>query len=282
MSDAMLLDGKFYAAQIKAQIRDRVQALAAAGKTCSLAVLLVGEDPASATYVRGKEKDCAECGIASQVLRFPADVSAQTLEQHIADLNADGSVNGILIQLPLPAHLDADALLAKIDPAKDVDGITATSMGNLVLGRDGFRPCTPAGCLYLLQAAGVRLAGSRAVVLGRSNIVGKPMAALLTAQNATVTLCHSKTENLAEICRSADILVAAIGKPRFVTADMVKPGAAVIDVGINRLENGKLCGDVDFDAVSQVAGCITPVPGGVGLMTRAMLMHNTALAAENR
>ena len=280
MSEAKILDGKYWAAQIKAEVRTQVQALKEAGSPCRLTVLLAGEDPASAVYVRGKEKDCAECGIDSDVLRYPADVTTEELLAEVARLNADPAVSGVLVQLPLPAGVDEKAVLRAIAPAKDVDGFTPVNTGLLLQGQECFLPCTPAGCMYLLQQTGQPLEGKRAVVLGRSNIVGKPMAVLLCAQNATVTLCHSKTKDLPAICREADILVSAIGKAGFVTADMVKPGATVIDVGINRGANGKLCGDVDFEAVRTVAGWLTPVPGGVGLMTRAMLMVNTLRAAQ--
>lgn len=274
---AEILDGRFWAAEVKRAVAAGRRVLGAA--PCKLVVLLAGDDAASAVYVRGKQRDCAECGIASDLLRFPATVTTAELLAAVRRLNADDSVSGILVQLPLPAGVDAAAVVAAVDPAKDVDGFTPVNIGRLQLGQPGFVPCTPAGCLYLLQQNGVPLVGRRAVVLGRSTTVGRPMAALLTAQDATVTLCHSKTQDLAEICRTADVLVAAIGRPGFVKGDMVKPGAAVIDVGINRLPDGRLCGDVDFDAVRPVAAWLTPVPGGVGLMTRAMLMANTLRAA---
>ncbi len=277
---AQVLDGKYWASVIKVEVRERVARLKAAGHPCRLAVLLVGDDPASAVYVRGKAKDCAECGIDSDVLRFPADVTEAELMREIYRLDDDPTVSGILVQLPLPAGLDAKKILRGIDPAKDVDGFTPTNTGLLNMGLECLEPCTPAGCMYLLQQSGVSPVGKNAVVIGRSNIVGKPMAALLCAQDATVTVCHSRTQGLAEICRRADILVAAVGKAGMVTADMVKPGAVVIDVGINRNAEGKLCGDVDYEAVRKVAGWITPVPGGVGLMTRAMLMKNTLQAAQ--
>lgn len=276
MSHAQLMDGCYWAAHIRERVRQGVQAL---GRPCKLTVLLVGENPASAVYVRGKQKDCAECGIQSEILRFPAGVTQQALLAAVRRCNADKSVSGILVQLPLPPALDADAIMEAIDPAKDVDGFHPVNIGRLWLGQPGFVPCTPAGCLYLLQKCGVPLGGRRAVVLGRSSIVGKPMAALLCAQNATVTLCHSQTEELAAVCRTADILVAAVGRPRFVQPQMIKPGAAVLDVGINRLPDGSLCGDVDFEQAEGIAGWISRVPGGVGLMTRAMLMANTLRAA---
>lgn len=277
---AKKLDGRYWAAYIKADVARQVKELKAVGHACRLAVLLAGDDPASAVYVRGKAKDCAECGIDSDVLRYPATVTTEELLAEVARLNADAAVSGVLVQLPLPAGVDADAVLRAIDPAKDVDGFTPYNTGLLSQGQDCFAPCTPAGCMYLLGCSGVSPRGKRAVVLGRSNIVGKPMAAMLCAADATVTTCHSRTQNLAAVCREADILVSAIGKAGFVTADMVKPGAVVIDVGINRNAEGKLCGDVDYEAVRKVAGWITPVPGGVGLMTRAMLMVNTLRAAQ--
>lgn len=278
MPEAALLDGRRWAAAIKERVRDGVGRLAAAGQPCCLAVLLAGDNAASAVYVRGKQRDCAECGITSQLLRFPETVTTRQLVDEVRRLNADPAVSGILVQLPLPAGVEAAAVVEAIAPEKDVDGFTAVNTGRLWQGAPGFRPCTPAGCLYLLQQNGVPLAGRRAVVLGRSAIVGKPMAALLTACDATVTLCHSHTPHLADVCRQADILVAAVGRPGFVTPDMVRPGAAVVDVGINRLPDGKLCGDVAPE-VCAVAGWLSPVPGGVGLMTRAMLMANTLRAA---
>jgi len=278
---ATILDGKYWAGVIKKEVATRVAQLKEHGISCCLTVILVGENPASAVYVKGKEKDCAECGIESRVIRLPEDTTQQQLLEQVEKCNQDPTVSGLLVQLPLPAHLDGDKVIRTIAPQKDVDGFTPVNAGALLTGQQGFVPCTPAGCLYLLQQNNIPLQGKKAVVIGRSNIVGKPMALLLTGCDATVTLCHSKTENLAEITRQADILVAAIGKAGFVTADMVKPGAAVIDVGINRNAEGKLCGDVDFEPVSQKAGWITPVPGGVGLMTRAMLMQNTLRAAIN-
>ena len=243
-------------------------------------MILVGEDPASEVYVRGKQRDCAECGIESELLRLPADTTEERLLAEIAARNADPSVHGLLVQLPLPAQISEQRVIEAIDPEKDVDGFTPVNVGRLLIGEDCFLPCTPAGCIELLRAAGCEIAGKRAVVLGRSNIVGKPMALLLLRENATVTVCHSKTQDLASITREADILVAAIGRDRFVGADMVKEGAVVIDVGINRGADGKLHGDVDEAALAGKAGWITPVPGGVGLMTRAMLMANTLRAAR--
>ena len=279
---AQLISGKALAAEVKQRVAKGVAALRAQGHPVCLRVFLVGDDPASATYVAGKERDCAECGITSQVVRLPADTPQQQLVAQVRAASEDGAVSGVLVQLPLPAHISEAAVIAAIAPHKDVDGFTPVNAGRMLLGQPCFVPCTPAGCLAMLRAANVPVAGRRAVVLGRSNIVGKPMALLLLRENATVTVCHSRTENLAEVCRQADILVAAVGKAGFVTADMVKPGAAVIDVGINRNAQGKLCGDVDFAAAEARASFITPVPGGVGLMTRAMLLVNTIQAARRQ
>ncbi|MFV0413474.1 MAG: bifunctional methylenetetrahydrofolate dehydrogenase/methenyltetrahydrofolate cyclohydrolase FolD [Oscillospiraceae bacterium] len=277
---AAIIDGKILAAQVKQQAAREVAELKAKGVAPGLTVFLVGENPASAVYVRGKAKDCEECGIESAVVRLPETAPEAELLAQIQAANQNPAVHGILVQLPLPAHIDEKKVIEAISPAKDVDGFTPVNVGRLQIGEEAFAPCTPAGCLYMLQAAGVALAGKDAVVLGRSNIVGKPMALLLLAASATVTVCHTKTRNMAQKCAAADIIVAAAGRPGLVTAEMVKPGAVVIDVGMNRGANGKLCGDVDFEAVSRVAGAITPVPGGVGLMTRAMLMKNTVKAAR--
>ncbi|HIU19055.1 MAG TPA: bifunctional methylenetetrahydrofolate dehydrogenase/methenyltetrahydrofolate cyclohydrolase FolD [Candidatus Limiplasma stercoravium] len=276
---AQLLDGRILSAQVEQSIKTRVEALAQKGCVPGLTVILVGDDPASQTYVSNKEKACARLGIRSRTLRMPKDISQETLEKAILEANEDPAVHGILVQLPLPKHLDESRALALILPQKDVDGFHDVNMGRLARGEECVVACTPKGALYMLKSAGIPLEGKEAVVVGRSNIVGKPMALLLLQENATVTICHSRTRDLAAQTRRADILVAAIGKPRFITADMVKPGAVVVDVGINRVD-GKLCGDVDFDAVSQVASFITPVPGGVGKMTIAMLMDNTVSAAE--
>lgn len=276
---AQLLDGRILSAQMEQSIKTRVEALAQKGCVPGLTVILVGDDPASQTYVSNKEKACARLGIRSRTLRMPKDISQETLENAILEANEDPAVHGILVQLPLPKHLDESRALALILPQKDVDGFHDVNMGRLARGEECVVACTPKGALYMLKSAGIPLEGKEAVVVGRSNIVGKPMALLLLQENATVTICHSRTRDLAAQTRRADILVAAIGKPRFITADMVKPGAVVVDVGINRVD-GKLCGDVDFDAVSQVASFITPVPGGVGKMTIAMLMDNTVSAAE--
>ena len=276
---AKLLDGKIMAAELEQELQKRVEAVSARGVTPGLTVILVGEDPASQTYVSNKEKACARLGIRSRTLRMPQSATQQELEDAIREANADASVHGILVQLPLPRHLDSDRALSLILPEKDVDGFHDINAGRLSRGLDCVVACTPKGALHMLKRAGIPLQGKEAVVVGRSNIVGKPMALLLLQENATVTVCHSRTADLAEHTRRADILVAAIGKPRFITADMVKEGAVVVDVGINRVD-GKLCGDVDFDAVSQKASYITPVPGGVGKMTIAILMDNTVSAAE--
>ena len=277
---AVMIDGRQVAAQWKERAAQGAQALSARGVTPHLAVVIAGENPASQTYVRNKENACRKAGIRSTVIRLPEDCSQEELEAAVRALNEDDSVHGVLVQLPLPAQLDEARVLALIDPDKDVDGFHAVNVGRLSCGQPGFVPCTPLGVMKLLEACDIPVSGRRAVVIGRSNIVGKPMAQLLLAADATVTICHSRTRDLASIAREADILVAAVGRAGFVTKDMVKPGAAVIDVGINRTENG-LVGDVD-GAVAEVAGFLTPVPGGVGQMTIAMLLHNTLLAAERR
>ena len=277
---AVMIDGRQVAAQWKERAAQRAQALSSRGVTPHLAVVLAGENPASQTYVRNKENACVKAGIRSTVIRLPQDCSQEELESAVRALNEDASVHGVLVQLPLPDQLDEARVLALIDPDKDVDGFHAVNVGRLSCGQPGFAPCTPLGVMKLLEAYDIPVSGRRAVVIGRSNIVGKPMAQLLLAADATVTICHSRTGDLASIAREADILVAAVGRAGFVTKDMVKPGAAVIDVGINRTEGG-LVGDVD-PAVADVAGHLTPVPGGVGQMTVAMLLHNTLLAAERR
>ncbi len=276
---AKLLDGKTIAEDLEMQIKKRVDALKASGCTPGLLVILVGEDTASQTYVGNKEKACQRLGLFSRTLRLPADTSQDMLEDAIRKANEDPAIHGILVQLPLPKGLDGDHALALILPEKDVDGFHDVNAGRLMRGEEGVVACTPKGAMYMLQSAGIPIAGREAVVVGRSNIVGKPMAMLLLQENATVTVCHSRTVDLPAHTRQADILVAAIGKPKFITADMIKEGAVVVDVGINRVD-GKLCGDVDFELVSQKAGYITPVPGGVGKMTIAMLMDNTVTAAE--
>ena len=276
---AKILDGKVLSAEIREQVSRRVEALKQRGVTPGLAVILVGDDPASEIYVRNKGKGCEETGMLSRTVKMDASVTQEALEAEIDRLNTDPAIHGILVQLPLPRHLDEQAALAKILPEKDVDGFHLINAGRLMTGSEGVIPCTPKGALYMIRSTGEELSGKEAVVIGRSNIVGKPMAMLLMRENCTVTVCHSRTKDLAEHTRRADILVAAVGKAGFVTADMVKPGAIVIDVGINRVD-GKVCGDVDFEHVKEKAGWITPVPGGVGKMTIAMLLSNTADAAE--
>ena len=276
---AQILDGIVFSAEIKEDVKRRVAAMKEQGVIPGLAVILVGDDPASEIYVRNKGKGCEETGMMSRTIRMNAAVTQEELEAEIDRLNRDPAIHGILVQLPLPGHLDEAAALAKILPEKDVDGFHLINAGHLMTGTEGVTPCTPKGALYLIRSTGEDLNGKEAVVIGRSNIVGKPMAMLLLQQNCTVTLCHSRTKNLAEHTRRADILIVAIGKAGFVTADMVKEGAIVIDVGINRVD-GKVCGDVDFEKVKEKAGWITPVPGGVGKMTIAMLLSNTADAAE--
>ena len=278
-----LIDGKSISAKVKEEIKSVASNLAAKGVEPALAVILVGEDAASKTYFASKEKACAACGIRSVAHRLSSDVSEAALLELIENLNEDESIDGILVQLPLPKHIDTNKILEKISPQKDVDGFSAINVGKLTSGlSDGFVPCTPLGVMRLLEEYGVQIAGKNAVVLGRSNIVGKPMASLLLNADATVTIAHSKTKDLKQLCADADILVAAVGKAHFVGADMVKQGAVVIDVGINRGEDGKLRGDVDFEAVAPKCSFITPVPGGVGPMTIAMLLSNTIKSAKNR
>lgn len=276
---AQLLDGKAMSAELREELALRVQRLKGKGVTPGLAVILVGDDPASQIYVKNKELGCQQVSIHSVTIRLPETASQAELEAQIDKLNADASIHGILVQLPLPQGLDEAAALARILPEKDVDGFHLLNAGRLFTGQQGVVACTPKGAMEMLHRTGIDLSGKEAVVVGRSNIVGKPMAMLLLQENATVTICHSRTANLAEHTRRADVLVAAVGKPRFITADMVKPGAIVIDVGINRVD-GKVVGDVDFDAVREVASWITPVPGGVGRMTITMLLANTIEAAE--
>ncbi|MDR6860634.1 bifunctional methylenetetrahydrofolate dehydrogenase/methenyltetrahydrofolate cyclohydrolase FolD [Variovorax guangxiensis] len=277
---AQLIDGNALAARTRADVARRVQALKARGIAPGLAVILVGEDPASQVYVRHKVKDSEEAGLHSVLERHPATLSEAELLARIDALNKDPAIHGILVQLPLPKHIDAARVIESISPAKDVDGFHVASAGALMTGQPGFWPCTPYGCMKMLESIGYELRGKHAVVIGRSNIVGKPMAMMLLAKSATVTICHSATQDLAAFTRQADVVVAAVGKRNVLTADMVKPGAVIIDVGMNRNDEGKLCGDVDFDGVREVAGWITPVPGGVGPMTRAMLLVNTLEAAE--
>jgi len=270
-----IIDGKAIAAKIRKSLTRRVAEVGQQGVAPGLAVILVGEDPASKVYVSHKEKACQEVGIKSEVLRLPATTSENELLQVVKELNLRKDIHGILVQLPLPSVIREEKVIAMISPHKDVDGFHPVNMGSLLIGRPRLIPCTPLGCLKLIQELGYDLSGKRAVVVGRSNIVGKPMAALLIHANATVTVCHSRTKDLAEVTREADVLVVAIGKANFITGSMVKEGALVLDVGMNRLPNSKLAGDVEFESVSQVAGWLTPVPGGVGPMTIAMLLNNT-------
>lgn len=276
---AEILDGKAASAAVRAQLKEEVASLKEKGITPGLAVIIVGDDPASRIYVNNKKKACAEVGIYSEEFALPADTSQEELLALVASLNGRSDINGILCQLPLPSHLSEKAIIEAVSPLKDVDAFHAANVGHIMIGDFSFLPCTPAGVMELLHRAGIDPAGKNCVVIGRSNIVGKPMAMLLLAADATVTICHSKTENLAEIARQADILVAAVGRPNFVTGEMIKPGAAVIDVGINRV-NGELIGDVNAKEAAEKAAYLTPVPGGVGQMTIAMLLSNTLDAAE--
>lgn len=277
---AQLIDGNALAKTIRAEVSGRTAALKARGVNPALSIILVGEDPASQVYTRHKVNDSAQTGLDATLETYPADMSEAELLARIRTLNDDPKVHGILVQLPLPKHMDSQKVIETISPAKDVDGFHVASAGALMTGAPGFWPCTPHGCMKMLESIGYDLRGKHAVVIGRSNIVGKPMAMMLLAKSATVTICHSATKDLGAITRQADVIVAAVGKLDLLTADMVKPGAVVIDVGMNRKADGKLAGDVDFDGVKEVAGWITPVPGGVGPMTRAMLLVNTLEAAE--
>ena len=278
---AHIIDGKAISAAVRADIAaETAKMKAETGVTPGLAVILVGDDPASRVYVNNKKKACAEVGFLSEEFHLPADTTEEQLLSLVQQLNARTDIHGILCQLPLPRHLDDKAVIAAIRADKDVDAFHAENVGHIMIGDYTFLPCTPAGVMELLHRSGIEVAGKRCVVVGRSNIVGKPQALLLLHEHGTVTVCHSRTPNLAEVCREADILVSAVGRAHFITADMVKPGAVVIDVGMNRDENGKLCGDVAYDEVAAVAGYITPVPGGVGPMTIAMLMQNTLTAAK--
>ncbi|PRD70533.1 bifunctional methylenetetrahydrofolate dehydrogenase/methenyltetrahydrofolate cyclohydrolase FolD [Malikia spinosa] len=277
---AQLIDGNALSRQLRTQVAERVSALKAQGLTPGLAVILVGENPASQVYVRNKVKACEDTGMHSVLEKYEASMTESELLARVEALNNDPSIHGILVQLPLPAHMDAQKVIEAISPAKDVDGFHIASAGALMTGMAGFWPCTPYGCMKMLESIGYSLKGKHAVVIGRSNIVGKPMALMLLQQNATVTICHSATPDLKAMTLQADVIVAAVGKRNVLTADMVKPGAVVLDVGMNRDEAGKLCGDVDFDGVRQVASYITPVPGGVGPMTITMLMVNTLESAE--
>jgi len=277
---AQLIDGNALSRQLRAQVSERVAALKARGVTPGLAVVLVGDNPASQVYVRNKVKACEDTGMHSVLEKYDASMTEAELLARVDALNNDPTIHGILVQLPLPAHIDAHKVIEAISPAKDVDGFHVASAGALMVGQPGFWPCTPYGCMKMLESIGYNLKGKHAVVIGRSNIVGKPMALMLLQQNATVTVCHSATADLKAMTLQADVIVAAVGKRNVLTADMVKPGAVVIDVGMNRNDEGKLCGDVDFDGVKEVAGWITPVPGGVGPMTITMLMVNTLESAE--
>ena len=275
-----IIDGKKISAEVKEEVRVKVAALKEKGISVGLAVVLVGEDPASKVYVNNKKKACEALGIESFEYLLPENTTQEELLSLVEKLNADEKVDGILVQLPLPRHLDEKAVIDAISPDKDVDAFHAVNVGKIMIGDYTFAPCTPSGIIELIERSGISLEGKSCVVIGRSNIVGKPMSMLLLHKNATVTICHSRTKNLSDVVRGADVVVAAVGRAKFVTADMVKEGAVVIDVGINRMENGKLCGDVDFDAVAPKCSYITPVPGGVGPMTIAVLMQNTLKAAE--
>ena len=279
---ALRIDGKRLAADVRARAAAEVAELAARGIPCGLAVVLVGDDQGSATYVRAKLRDCEQCGIPSRDFKLPEQTTQDELMELVRTLNDDPGIAGILVQMPLPRHLDAEAVVAAIDPTKDVDGFHPENLGRLVRGLPGLRPCTPAGIMEMLDAYDIDVSGKNAVIVGRSSIVGKPMSLMLLAQNATISVAHSHTDprELARICQSADILVAACGIPKMIKGPWIKPGAAVVDVGMDRDEDGKLCGDVDFDSAELVAGAITPVPGGVGPMTRAMLMSNVVMAAK--
>ena len=277
---AQLIDGNALSRQLRTQVSERVAALKARGLIPGLAVILVGDNPASQVYVRNKVKACEDTGMHSVLERYDAAMTEAELLARVEALNQDPSIHGILVQLPLPRHIDAHKVIEAISPAKDVDGFHVASAGALMVGQPGFWPCTPYGCMKMLESIGYELRGKHAVVIGRSNIVGKPMAIMLLQQDATVTICHSRTTDLKAQTLQADVIVAAVGRRKVLTADMVKPGAVVIDVGMNRDDEGKLCGDVDFDGVREVAGWITPVPGGVGPMTITMLMVNTLESAE--
>ena len=279
---AKIIDGKLISTQIKDEVKEATTKRKAEGKDVTLAVIQVGNDPASSVYVGNKKKACEYVGFRSLSYELPEETSEKELLDLIEELNAKNDVDGILVQLPIPAHMNEDKVIAAISPDKDVDGFHAVSVGHLWIGKEGFVSCTPAGIIELLKRSDIDIAGKECVIVGRSNIVGKPMAALMLRENATVTVCHSRTADLKEVTKRADILIVAIGKPQFITAEYVKPGATVIDVGIHRLEGKKLCGDVDYAQVEPIAGAITPVPGGVGPMTIAMLMKNCLEAAERK
>jgi methylenetetrahydrofolate dehydrogenase (NADP+)/methenyltetrahydrofolate cyclohydrolase len=277
---AKIMDGKKISDEIRSEIRTEVEQMAKQGIRPGLAVILVGDDPASQVYVRNKAKACEQLGYHSEVVRLPAETSQEELMEKIAQFNADPAIHGILVQLPLPAHLDEKPVLDAISPEKDVDGFHPVNVGKMMIGEDALLPCTPAGVIEMMKRSGISIAGKHAVVIGRSNIVGKPMSMLLLREHATVTICHSRTPDLPDVTSRADILVAAVGRANMVKKDWVKPGAVVIDVGMNRLDSGKLAGDVDFEDVKDTAGWITPVPGGVGPMTITMLMANTLKACK--
>ncbi len=277
---AQIIDGKAISARIKDELKQEISALKEKGIHPGLAVVIVGNDPASRIYVNLKKRDCEELGILSREYALPEETTEEELLELIDELNRDSSINGILVQLPVPEQIDENKIIAAISPEKDVDAFHAANVGKIMIGTYNFLPCTPAGCMELIASTGVDITGKSCVVVGRSNIVGKPMAMLLLHKNGTVTIAHSKTKNLKEVCASADILVAAVGVPKLIKGDMIKPGAVVIDVGTTKMPDGKLCGDVDFEAASKIAGYITPVPGGVGPMTRVILMKNTVTAAK--
>lgn len=279
---AQIIDGKKISQEIKDELKEKVAAYKKEGKEAALAVIQVGNDPASSVYVNNKKKACEYIGIRSLAYELPEDTSEEELLKLIRELNEDDKVNGILVQLPVPEQIDADKIIRTISPEKDVDGFHPENVGRLVIGEPGFVSCTPAGIIQLLKRSNIEIAGKNCVVIGRSNIVGKPMALLMLRENATVTIAHSKTKKLKEICQTADILIVAIGKPKFITADYLKQGAVVIDVGIHRNAENKLCGDVDYEEASKVASAITPVPGGVGPMTIAMLMNNCVESMERK
>lgn len=279
---AKIIDGKLISTQIKDEVKAKTELLKAKGVEPCLAVILVGENPASQVYVRNKKRACEYCGIKSLSYELPAETTEEDLLKLIDELNDNKECNGILVQLPLPKHIDEDKVLLRIKPEKDVDGFHPYNVGLLSIGKADLKACTPAGCIELIKRSGVEISGKKCVVVGRSNIVGKPVGMLLLSENGTVITCHSRTKDIGEVCRQADILVAAVGKPKFITGDMVKEGVTVIDVGINRMEDGKLCGDVDFASVEPKAEFITPVPGGVGPMTIAMLMNNCLVACEKQ
>ena len=276
----MIIDGKKISTEIKDELKEQVAQLKAEGVEVTLAVVKVGEDPASAVYVRNKEKACEYIGINSKKIEMPEETTEEELLKLVDDLNTDPAINGILVQLPLPKHIDENKILLAIDPMKDVDGFHPVNVGKMVIGEESFLPCTPAGIIEMIKRSGLDIEGKECVIIGRSNIVGKPMAILMLRENATVTVTHSRTKDLPEVCKRADIIVAALGKAKFVTKDFVKEGASIIDVGMDRDEDGKLCGDVDFDEVKDIASAITPVPGGVGPMTVTMLLVNCLRSVE--